>query len=166
MKLEDTKNYKALEEAYDSCSLMGDTALIIYQPKDSNEMKIMATGREKVIARAVRDIFVDSLDDDAEESAMRLGNAILNGICEVLSAKNLKSMHMLQLLGSVLHHANEVYEEAAEEKNREPHAEHNFDPYDEDCKECADYPECLMKYLKENNIDMRPRRKNNKKRNG
>lgn len=131
------KNYKELEIVFNHCAEKNDTLLAIFAPKTVNTGSVMFTGNEKSVANGLADIITNSLADDANVGAKALGNAILNAITMVLAKHDATANSFATLLGETI--------DLASKKNDEH--EHEFDPDDKDCKDCADFAKCFIKSI-------------------
>ena len=153
-----TKNFKALENVINDCSNMGDTLFAIYGVKGASESKkggqLIFTGDPKMIADGMAQIIRKSLDKDADNGSMAIGNALLNAIVTVLSPKDEISLHFAVLLMDAVNTAakrrfgkkmaNKIKERADKSIPVPPD---DFDPKSKDCQECEDFADCLMRAL-------------------
>lgn len=131
------KNYKELENVFNHCAEKNDTLLAIFAPKTGSTGGVMFTGNEKSVANGLASIITNSLADDADACATKLGNAILNAITMVLAKHDATGIRFATLLGEAV--------DLASKKNDEH--EHEFDPDDKECKACADFAKCFIKSI-------------------
>lgn len=129
------KNYKELENVFNHCADKNDTLLAIFAPKTVNTGAVMFTGNEKSVANGLASIITNSLADDADVGAKKFGNAVLNAITMVLAKHDATANSFATLLVKAV--------DIASKKNDEH--EHEFDPDDEECKDCADFAKCFIK---------------------
>lgn len=157
------KNYKELENVFNHCAEKHDTLLAIFAPKNVSTGGVMFTGNEKSVANGLATIITNSLADDADAGAKKLGNAVLNAITMVLAKHDATANRFATLLGEAV--------DLASKKNDEH--EHEFDPDDKECMDCADFAKFFIKGI----MDIAKRHgikaeafevgvKRNKKRNG
>jgi hypothetical protein len=123
MKTTKMKNYKELENVFNHCAEKHDTLLAIFAPKNVSTGGVMFTGNEKSVANGLATIITNSLADDADAGAKKLGNAVLNAITMVLAKHDATANRFATLLGEAV--------DLASKKNDEH--EHEFDPDDKLC---------------------------------
>lgn len=153
-----TKNFKALENVANDCSNTGDTLFAIYGVKGASESKkvgqLIFTGDPKMIADGMVQIIRKSLAEDADKGSKEIANALLNAIVSVLTPKDEISLHFAELLKDAIETAAKrrfgkkkakKIKERADESIPVPPEE--FDPKSNDCQECEDFADCLMRAL-------------------
>lgn len=129
------KNYKELENVFNHCAEKNDTLFAIFAHKTVNTGGVMFTGNEKSVANGLASIITNSLADDADVGAKKLGNAVLNAITMVLAKHDATANNFATLLGEAVDLAS---------KKNDKH-EHEFNPDDKECKDCADFAKCFIK---------------------
>ena len=153
-----TKNYKALENVLNDCLNIGDTLFAIYGVKGASESKkggqLVFTGDPKMIADGMVQIIRKSLSEDADNGSKDIANALLNAIVTVLTPKDEISLHFAELLKDAIYTAAKrrfgkkkakKIKERADESIPTPPEE--FDPKSNDCQECEDFADCLIRAL-------------------
>ena len=151
-----TKNFKALKNVLNDCSNMGDTLFAIYGVKGASESKkggqLVFTGDPKIIADGMAQIIRKSLAEDADEGSIAIANALLNAIVTVLTPKDAISLKFAELLKDVIDTASKrrfgkkmtkkIKKNAAASIPAPPD---DFDPKSNDCQECEDFADCLVR---------------------
>ena len=156
--MEKTKNFKALENVLNDCSNMGDTLFAIYGVKGASESKkcgqLVFTGDPKMIADGMVHIIRKSLSKDADKRRKAIANALLNAIVTVLSQKDEISLHFAELLKDAIETAakrrfGKKKAKKIKERSDEsiPAPPEEFDPKSNDCQECEDFADCLIRAL-------------------
>lgn len=83
---ENVKNCKAAEALVDECTKKGDTCLVLYVKKDSDNGFLGFTGDHEVLCDALYSaVFHKSCESDAKPEAIGLSNAFLNAIMHTLA---------------------------------------------------------------------------------
>lgn len=153
-----TKNFKALENVLNDCSNMGDTLFAIYGVKGASEIEkcsqLVFTGDPKMIAYGMVEVIRKSLSEDADNGSIAIVNALLNAIVTVLTPKDEISLHFSELLKDAIYTAAKHRfgkKKAKKIKERAyvsiPASRDEFDPKSNDCQECEDFADCLMRAL-------------------
>ena len=153
-----TKNFKALKNVLNDCSNMGDTLFAIYGVKGASESKkggrLVFTGDPNMIADGMTHIIRKSLAKDADKGSIAIANALLNAIANVLYQKDAISLQFAELLKAAIDTAAKCrfgkkiakkIKERSDESIPVPLEE--FDPKSNDCQECEDFADCLIRAL-------------------
>lgn len=140
MKTTKMKNYKELENVFNHCAEKNDTLFAIFATKNASTGVGLFVGNEKAVANGLASIITNSLSEDADVGAKKLGNAVLNAITMVLAKHDATANSFATLLVRAI--------DLASKKNDEH--EHEFDHDDKECKDCADFVKCFIKGI----IDM------------
>lgn len=83
---ENTKNCKAAEALVDECTKMGDTCLVLYVKKDSDNGFVGFTGDHKELSDALYSaVFHKSCTSDAKAQTIGIANSFLNAIKHTLA---------------------------------------------------------------------------------
>lgn len=83
---ENVKNCKAAEALVDECTKKGDTCLVLYVKKDSDNGFLGFTGDQEVLCDALYSVvFHKSCESDAKPGTIVFSNAFLNAIMHTLA---------------------------------------------------------------------------------
>lgn len=83
---ENTKNCKAAEALVDECTKKGDTCLVLYVKKDSDNGFVGFTGDHKELSDALYSaVFHKSCTSDAKAQTIDIANSFLNAIMHTLA---------------------------------------------------------------------------------
>lgn len=151
-----TKNFKALENVLNDCSNIGDTLFAIYGVKGASENKkggqLIFTGDPKMIADSMVQIIRKSLAEDADNGSMAIANALLNAIVTVLTPKDAISLKFAELLADAVdtakkrHFGKKMTKKIKKNSAASiPAPPDDFDPKSNDCQECEDFADCLVR---------------------
>lgn len=157
-----TKTQKLLEKAINA-SKENETVLAIYADGDGGNVTF--AGDPKEVSYGLAHIIAGGAKKDASDQQKALLNGVLNAIYGILAEGDEVSRSFATLLNDAVTEAKKDQEEnrrkAAKRINRlvkkankavdnpNLHAPSDFNPHDEECRNCEDYLECSILWLRD-----------------